>query len=56
VGLAAARLALVLANTVGDVILRTELVPVLDIGAIPLATAAFVVSWKIETYYKQMHR
>ena len=50
VGLAAATLALVLANTVGGVVLRTELVPVLGIGAIPLAVAAFVVSWKQQSF------
>jgi hypothetical protein len=50
VGLAAAALALVLANTVGGVVLRTGLVPVLGIGAIPLAVAAFIVSWKQQSF------
>jgi hypothetical protein len=45
VGLAAAAFALVLANTVGGVVLRTGLVPVLGIGAVPLAAAALIVSW-----------
>jgi hypothetical protein len=34
-----------MANTVGGVVLRTGLVPVLGIGAVPLAVAALVVSW-----------
>src|ERR671923_1518220 len=50
VGLAGATLALVLANTVSGVVLRTGLVPVLGIGAIPLAVAAFVVSWKQRSF------
>jgi hypothetical protein len=50
VGLAAATLALVLANTVSGVVLRTGLVPELGIGAIPLAVAALVVSWKQRSY------
>src|SRR5215216_4482895 len=50
VGLAAATLALVMANTVGGVVLRTGLVPVLGIGAIPLAIAAVVVSWKQRSF------
>jgi hypothetical protein len=50
VGLAAATLALVLANTLSGVVLRTGLVPVLGIGAIPLAVAAFVLSWKQRSY------
>jgi hypothetical protein len=45
VGLAGATLALVLTNTVAGVVLRTGLVPVLGIGAVPLAVAAFVLSW-----------
>jgi hypothetical protein len=50
VGLAAATLALVLANTLSGVVLRTGLVPVLGIGAIPLAVAALVVSWNQRSY------
>jgi len=50
VGLAAATLALVLANTVSGVVLRTGLVPELGIGAIPLAVAAFAVSWNQRSY------
>ena len=50
VGLAAATLALVMANTVGGVVLRTGLVPVLGIGALPLAIAAVVVSWKQRSF------
>jgi hypothetical protein len=50
VGLAGATLALVLANTVGGVVLRTGLVPVLGLGAIPLAVAAFAVSWNQRSY------
>jgi hypothetical protein len=50
VGLAGATLALVLANTVSGVVLRTGLVPVLGIGAIPLAVAALVVSWKQRSF------
>ena len=50
VGLAAATLALVLANTLSGVVLRTGLVPELGIGAIPLAVAAFVLSWKQRSY------
>jgi hypothetical protein len=45
VGLAGATLALVLTNTVSDVVLRTGLVPVLGLGAIAPAVAAFVLSW-----------
>jgi hypothetical protein len=45
VGLAAAAFALVLANTVGGVVLRTGLVPVFGIGAVPLAIAALIMSW-----------
>ena len=51
VGLAAAALALVLANTVSGVVLRTGLVPVIGIGAIPLAVAAFAVSWNHQRSY-----
>jgi hypothetical protein len=50
VGLAAATLALVLANTVSGVVLRTGLVPELGIGAIPLAVAALVVSWNQRSF------
>jgi hypothetical protein len=50
VGLAAAALALVLANTVSGVVLRTGLVPVIGIGAIAPAVAAFVVSWKQRSF------
>jgi hypothetical protein len=50
VGLAAAALALVLANTVSGVVLRTGLVPVIGIGAIPLAVAALVVSWNQRSF------
>lgn len=50
VGLAAATLALVLANTVSGVVLRTGLVPVLGLGAIAPAVAAFVLSWKQRSY------
>lgn len=45
VGLAGATLALVLTNTVSGVVLRTGLVPVLGLGAIAPAVAAFVLSW-----------
>ncbi|MDQ3967001.1 MAG: hypothetical protein M3275_01235 [Thermoproteota archaeon] len=44
-GLAAATFALVLANTVSGVVLRTGLVAELGLGAIPLAVAAFAMSW-----------
>ena len=50
VGLAGAALALVLANTVSGVVLRTGLVPELGIGAIPLAIAALVVSWNQRSF------
>jgi hypothetical protein len=50
VGLAAVTLALVLANTVSGVVLRTGLVPVLGLGAIAPAVAAFVLSWKQRSY------
>jgi hypothetical protein len=50
VGLAAATFALVLANTLSGVVLRTGLVSELGLGAIPLAVAAFVVSWKQRSF------
>jgi hypothetical protein len=50
VGLAGAALALVLANTVSGVVLRTGLIPELGIGAIPLAVAALVVSWNQRSF------
>jgi hypothetical protein len=50
VGLAGATLALVLANTVSGVVLRTGLVPELGISAIPLAVAALVVSWNQRSF------
>jgi hypothetical protein len=50
VGLAGATLVLVLTNTVSGVVLRTGLVPELGIGAIPLAVAALVVSWKQRSF------
>jgi hypothetical protein len=50
VSLAVATLALVLTNTVAGVVLRTGLVPVLGIGAIPLAVAAFVLSWNHRSF------
>jgi hypothetical protein len=50
VGLAAATLALVLANTVSGVVLRTGLVPVFGLGAIAPAVAAFVLSWKQRSF------
>ena len=50
VGLAAVTLALVLANTLSGVVLRTGLVPVLGLGAIAPAVAAFVLSWKQRSY------
>jgi len=50
VGLAAATLALVMANTISGMVLRTGLVPVLGIGAIPLAVAALVVSWNQRSF------
>ena len=50
VGLAAATLALVLANTVSGMVLRTGLVPVLGLGANAPAVAAFVLSWKQRSY------
>src|ERR671924_2252713 len=50
VGLAGATLALVLANTVSGVVLRTGLAPVLGLGAIVPAVAAFVLSWNKRSY------
>jgi hypothetical protein len=50
VGLAAATLALVLANTVSGLVLQTGLVPVLGLGAIAPAVAAFVLSWNQRSY------
>ena len=50
VGLAVATLALVLANTVSGVVLRTGLVPVLGLGAIAPAVAAFVLSLKHRSF------
>lgn len=50
VGLAAVTLALVLANALSGVVLRIELVPVLGLGAIAPAVAAFVLSWKQRSY------
>jgi hypothetical protein len=50
VALAAITLALVLINTVAGVVLRTGLVPVLGIGAVPLAVAALVVSWNHRSF------
>ena len=50
VGLAAATLALVIANTVSGTVLRIGLVPELGIGAIPLAVAALVVSWNQRSF------
>jgi hypothetical protein len=50
VGLAGATLALVLANTLSGMVLQAGLVPVLGIGAIPLAVAALVVSWKQRSF------
>jgi hypothetical protein len=50
VGLAGATFALILANTVSGVVLRTGLVAELGLGAIPLAVAALVVSWKQRSF------
>ena len=50
VGLAAATLALVTANTVSDLVLQTGLVPALGLGAIPLTVAAFVMSWNQRSF------
>ncbi|MDQ3853984.1 MAG: hypothetical protein M3299_14265 [Thermoproteota archaeon] len=49
-GLAGTTLALVLANTLSGVVLRTGLVPVIGIGAIPLAVGALVVSWNQRSF------
>ena len=50
VGLAGATFALVLANTLSGVVLRTGLVSELGLGAIPLAVAALVVSWNQKSF------
>jgi hypothetical protein len=50
VGLAAATLAMILANTVSGLVLQTGLVPVLGLGAIAPAVAAFVLSWNQRSY------
>ena len=50
VGLAGATFALVLANTLSGVVLRTGLVAELGIGALPLAVAAFAVSWNQRSF------
>ena len=50
VGLAGATPALVLANTISGVMLRTGLVLELGVGAIPLAVAALVVSWNKRSF------
>jgi hypothetical protein len=50
VGLAAATLVLFLAVTAGGGALRAGLAPWPGIGAIVLATAAFLVSWKQRSY------
>ena len=50
VGLAGATFALVLANTLSGVVLRTGLVAELGIGAIPLAVAAFAMSWNQRSF------
>jgi hypothetical protein len=50
VGLAGATFALVLANTLSGVVLRTGLVAELGIGAIPLAVAAFAMSWSQRSF------
>jgi hypothetical protein len=50
VGLAGATFALVLANTVSGVVLRTGLVSELGLGAIPLAVGAFAVSWNQRSF------
>ncbi|HEY1247511.1 MAG TPA: hypothetical protein VGE97_00855 [Nitrososphaera sp.] len=49
-GLAAATLALVMTNTVSTVVLRKGLAPVLGLGPIALAVAAFALSWKQRSY------
>jgi hypothetical protein len=50
VGLATATLAMILAITVSGVVLQTGLVPVLGLGAIAPAVAAFVLSWKQRSF------
>jgi hypothetical protein len=52
VGLAAATLALCFINAVGNVALVTKVgpTPVFSLAAIVLASAAFVVSWKMRSY------
>jgi hypothetical protein len=52
VGLAAATLALCFVNAVGNVALITKVgpTPVFSLVAIVLASAAFIVSWKIKSY------
>ena len=51
VGLAAATLALILTNAIGGVVvLQAGLAPVFGIGAIVLATAAFVLSLKQKSF------
>ena len=52
VGLAAATLVLCFVNAVGNVALITKVgpTPVLSLVAIVLASAAFIVSWKIRSY------
>ena len=52
VGLAAATLVLCFVNAVGNVALITKVgpTPVLSLVSIVLASAAFIVSWKIKSY------
>ena len=52
VGLAAATLVLCFVNAVGNVALITKVgpTPVLSLVAMVLASAAFIVSWKIRSY------
>ncbi len=52
VGLAAATLVLCFVNAVGNVALITKVgpTPVLSLVSIVLASAAFIVSWKIRSY------
>jgi hypothetical protein len=52
IGLAAATLAVVLINAVGNVALVTKVgpTPVFSLAAMALSTAAFVVSWKQRSY------
>jgi hypothetical protein len=52
IGLAAATLAVVLINAVGNVALVTKVgpTPVFSLAAMALSTAAFVVSWKQTSY------